>query len=344
MERNHFIDAIKGLLILLVIIGHCLQYGNGYNYLNHRLFYDDFIFRSIYTFHMPMFMIVSGFLFSYSNKKTLGTVVISKLKSIGVPFVVFCTIIYFIWWFCNDLNKFYFSDFFLKMRINMWFLSSVLVNCIIVAIITHTLGKMSGWIIAALFFLLFFISDSSISASHKYMFFFFFVGYYLNRKSSYISMMLEWMNNRYCFPILTLLFICIVYSYDDYMFIYKSGFCIIRGGELNYSILLIDILRNIEALLCCWWFILLMRLLKQYIQKSFILLLGNYTLSIYGFQSVFFSLVYEKKCPIFELFTCNIMPFVLFVGALFISLISIWLCLNCKVLSFLFLGKQINKV
>ena len=342
MKRSHYIDAIKGFLILLVIIGHCIQYGNGYIYRDNELYYNDFFFRSIYSFHMPMFMIVSGYLFGYSNKKPIGTVVFSKLKSIGVPFVVYSTIIYFIWWFCNDLNQFYFSDYFLKMRVNMWFLSSVLMNCIIVAFVTHMYENLSGWILFALCFLLFFVPDGIISAPHKYMFFFFFVGYYINRKSCYISLFLEWMNNRYCFPILTLLFIGIVYSYNDYMFIYKSGFCIIRGGELNYSILLIDILRDIEALFCCCWFFLFMRLLKQYIQKKYILILGNYTLSIYGFQSIFFSLIYEMNCPKYEPFAYNIMPYILFVGTLLFSLSLIWLCLNCKVLSLLFLGKMIR--
>ena len=342
MERNHFIDAIKGLLILLVIIGHCIQYGNGYSYLDRELYYNDFIFRSIYTFHMPMFMIVSGYLFRYSNKKSLGTVVLSKLKTIGVPFVVFCTIIYFIWWYCNDLDKIYISDYFRKMSINMWFLSSVIMNCIIAAIISHLFKDQFGWIAFALFILLFFVSDRIISAPHKYMYFFFFVGYYLNRKSSYISMMLEWMKKRYIFPFLTFLIVCIVYWYDDYMFIYKSGFCVIRDGGLSYKILLLDILRDLEALLCCCWFFLFIKLLKRYIQQTFILLLGNYTLSIYGFQSVFFSLIYEKKCPTFELFSYNIMPLILFAGALSFSLIFIRICLNYKALSILFLGKRNN--
>ena len=339
MERNHFIDAIKGILILLVIIGHCIQYGNGNSYLDQELYYNDYFFRSIYTFHMPMFMIVSGFLFGYSNKKTIGNVVFSKLKTIGVPFVVFCTIIYYVWWLCNDLNEFYFCDYFRKMKINMWFLSSVLMNCIIAAIITHMSEKHSSLLFWALFFLLFFISDSIISAPHKYMFFFFFVGYYLNRKSCCISMVLKRMKEKYIFFLLTFLIACIVYWYDDYMFIYKSGFCIIRGGVLNYKILLIDILRYIYALLCCCWFILFMRLIKHYIQNSFILLLGNYTLSIYGFQSFFFSLLYEKKCSMCDFYTFNIMPFVLFVGVLLFSLVSIWLCSNSKVLSMLLLGK-----
>ena len=199
MERNLFIDAVKGILIILVIIGHSIQYGNGYFYFDHELYYNDFIFRAIYTFHMPMFMIVSGYLFGFGNKKSLGNILLSKFKTIGVPFVVFCTIIYFIWWFCNDLNNFYYSDYFRKMKINMWFLSSVMINCIIAAIITHIFKKTSIWILSALLILLFFVSDSIISAPHKYMYFFFFVGYYLNRKSRYISMMLKRMKEKYNF-------------------------------------------------------------------------------------------------------------------------------------------------
>lgn len=341
MERNLFIDAVKGILIILVIIGHSIQYGNGYFYFDHELYYNDFIFRAIYTFHMPMFMIVSGYLFGFGNKKSLGNILLSKFKTIGVPFVVFCTIIYFIWWFCNDLNNFYYSDYFRKMKINMWFLSSVMINCIIAAIITHIFKKTSIWILSALLILLFFVSDSIISAPHKYMYFFFFVGYYLNRKSGCVSLVLKRINEKFIFLFLTFIYFCIVYFYNDNMFIYKSGFCIIRCGVLNYKILLIDILRDIDALLCCCWFVLFMRLIKHHIQNSFILLLGNYTLSIYGFQSIFFSLIYEKKCPVFELYAYNIMPFVLLCGILLLSLISIWLCFNCKPLSILFLGKNV---
>ncbi len=52
--RNQSIDTSKGFLILLVIIGHIKQ----------GRFEDSLIRYVIYGFHMPMFMAVSGYLFS----------------------------------------------------------------------------------------------------------------------------------------------------------------------------------------------------------------------------------------------------------------------------------------
>ncbi len=54
-ERLYYIDNLKALLILLVVLGHCIQ--------NLDLDFDNnIIFRYIYSFHMPLFMFVSGFL------------------------------------------------------------------------------------------------------------------------------------------------------------------------------------------------------------------------------------------------------------------------------------------
>ena len=55
-KRLNWVDSLKGLLIILVILGHSIQYtiGNAC-YFNH-------LWNIIYSFHMPAFMAVSGFL------------------------------------------------------------------------------------------------------------------------------------------------------------------------------------------------------------------------------------------------------------------------------------------
>ena len=51
--RNQHADVIKGVAILLVVLGHSIQANDaGYN--------RNLIFRLIYSFHMPLFMVVSG--------------------------------------------------------------------------------------------------------------------------------------------------------------------------------------------------------------------------------------------------------------------------------------------
>ena len=54
--RIGYIDALKGIAIILVVLGHMIQYvfcPNDYS--------DNIIFRYIYSFHMGFFMALSGF-------------------------------------------------------------------------------------------------------------------------------------------------------------------------------------------------------------------------------------------------------------------------------------------
>lgn len=54
-KRLPYLDNIKGLLIILVVIGHAIQYCLPTYEMN-------ISFRFIYSFHMPLFFFVSGYL------------------------------------------------------------------------------------------------------------------------------------------------------------------------------------------------------------------------------------------------------------------------------------------
>lgn len=54
-ERNVLLDVLKGFAIFLVVMGHAIQY-------NQVDFDTNPVFRFIYSFHMPLFMFVSGFI------------------------------------------------------------------------------------------------------------------------------------------------------------------------------------------------------------------------------------------------------------------------------------------
>lgn len=58
MQRNGFLDFAKGVLIILVVVGHAIQY------VVYRDVdcWDDPLFKGIYIFHMPLFMAISGYL------------------------------------------------------------------------------------------------------------------------------------------------------------------------------------------------------------------------------------------------------------------------------------------
>ena len=74
-ERLNYIDRAKGILIILMVIGHVWQSG--------------FVFDTIYTFHMPGFFIISGMLMHYTDswKKPFGQFLCRKVLSYGIPFI-----------------------------------------------------------------------------------------------------------------------------------------------------------------------------------------------------------------------------------------------------------------
>lgn len=63
-ERSAYLDFVKGIAIVLVELGHCIQYGSGQAVINTVSFFEDKLFRLIYSFHMPLFVLVSGYVFS----------------------------------------------------------------------------------------------------------------------------------------------------------------------------------------------------------------------------------------------------------------------------------------
>ena len=98
MERNVKIDAIRGLAIVLMILGHCIQFGQGKAYLDSYAYFDDVIFKSIYSFHMPLFAAISGYLIfiQLSRYNSFSQYVKRQIGSLIVPVFIWSFIVNFI--------------------------------------------------------------------------------------------------------------------------------------------------------------------------------------------------------------------------------------------------------
>ena len=77
-KRIEWIDIAKGIGIILVVIGHISQI--------------EVLNDIIYSFHMPLFFIISGYLYKRKENFTKG-----KFKKILIPYLAF-SIISFIYW------------------------------------------------------------------------------------------------------------------------------------------------------------------------------------------------------------------------------------------------------
>lgn len=76
-DRIEWLDIAKGLGVLLVVVGH-LWYNCLFPVVN----------QMIYSFHMPMFFILSGFVFKKGNSR-FGTFVLKKAKRLLLPTFIF---------------------------------------------------------------------------------------------------------------------------------------------------------------------------------------------------------------------------------------------------------------
>lgn len=80
-EREALPDILRGFAIILVVFGHCIQEGSGETYRAELSYFSDRLYQFIYSFHMPLFMLVSGYLGWYSIKRcTSGKCCLEVLK------------------------------------------------------------------------------------------------------------------------------------------------------------------------------------------------------------------------------------------------------------------------
>ena len=83
-KRESWIDVLKGIGIILVVIGH--------------VSIDNGLSNWIYTFHMPMFFALSGYLWS-GSAKTIGVkeFLLKRIKTILWPFILFRVLLVIYW-------------------------------------------------------------------------------------------------------------------------------------------------------------------------------------------------------------------------------------------------------
>ena len=80
-KRIAYIDFLKAFAIATVLLGHSVEQLSG------DAFWDHPIWAFLYSFHMPLFMFVSGLFFKSALRKDFRTVLVGKLVQLGLPSV-----------------------------------------------------------------------------------------------------------------------------------------------------------------------------------------------------------------------------------------------------------------
>lgn len=139
----------KGLGMLFVQMGHT--------------YFPQMIIQWIYSFHMPLFFILSGMTFSVKEYKT-KTYIVKKVKSLLLPYYFFAIINYFLAFVLDKITHTattdvfsYFKPYFIPYRERpMWFLMALFISEIVFFIIQKYCIKgeerRQKWLFAILFF------------------------------------------------------------------------------------------------------------------------------------------------------------------------------------------------
>lgn len=122
-NRDEFLDIAKGILILLVIIGHILPgtlQENPARYL-------------IYSFHMPAFFFMNGYLLKVDSIKTstLPEIAIKYVKRVAVPWLL-AVQIYYIITHIGSYSIYSYAVAYVKPYYHLWYVIGFLF-CIVTA-------------------------------------------------------------------------------------------------------------------------------------------------------------------------------------------------------------------
>ena len=114
MKRLIWADSLKGILIVLVVFGHAIQYTVGGGcYTNH-------LWNEIYSFHMPAFMAVSGY-FAYrgGGRFHVKNAIWRRFQQLLIPYLLW-TILFIAT--SDELSFSHIKDVLLYPDKGLWFL------------------------------------------------------------------------------------------------------------------------------------------------------------------------------------------------------------------------------
>lgn len=293
LSRNTYVDFLKGILTFPVLWGHCIQHSSatGYDYFN------DIAFRIIYSFHMPLFMMLSGYVFYITlSKKGRKKVIKSCITKYLIPIALWSAI----YWIISKVlpaiikGKLDFDtiqDYYtIAGGMFLWFIWSLIV-CMFVVILLElkkdSFAYRAMTILGCIAVMMVFPNKEL----NLYMLPYFLVGYYFNKYEYKCSSLKKYVGITIPFYIIMLIF----FKKEYYIYILGITF---SDGNLGEQ-LFIDAYRYVIGFLGCISVLIIMQKVYQILKNSKfanrIELIGSqYSLQIYILQCIGISWLWNR--------------------------------------------------
>ena len=277
LEKRQFLDFLRGFAIFLMLWGHSIQYCCGGQFD----FFENSVFKIIYSFHMPFFMLISGYLFFFSaEKRETNELIEYKTKSLLYP-ILMCSIFNFI---VTNLISTVFSLSVIKNYpfggtpiTSLWFLWSVLACSLALSIAVKPVKNKA----LQIFIIVLGIGLVAIlpcGEMNVYMYPYFVIGYVYAKNEEYLKKVRNIFSAFSC-----AIFVVMIFFFEKKHYIYTSG---LLGAKTGVECLKIDFFRWAIGLFGSIATIFVCRCVYKLISKSKISigieLLGQNSLAVYA--------------------------------------------------------------
>lgn len=254
---------------------------------------------------MPVFMLVSGYLFAFSiQKRNLGSAIIQKIKTLLIPILLWSVISFGLSmismiWHNETISLFIcFRRYVSTVLNNLWFLWAIF-WCSIVVIIVNKVFRDSKIIYIMGALLTFFIPDVLNLHLYKFMYPFFVLGYFYNVagiKNKYN----KFYSSNLFFGTCGIIFALLLTMYNRESYIYTSGMYLFRENPLHQ--LYIDIYRFLIGLIGSIFVMLFIEKTYKFLNTkilSTLLCIGQNSMGIYIISGYLFNyLLYRIMYPL----------------------------------------------
>lgn len=316
--RDDYFDIVRGVAVFLMLWGHSIQYTS----CGAFDFFENKVFQFIYSFHMPLFMLLAGYFFYFSTKKrSIRSVLLKRIKSLGIPLII--------WGFFSLLfNHYrYNSPIHLNSLIDScngyWFVWVTIVATVLTGLIewfisyipNKTIASFASIIHIAVFLLIFLVPHNIPMLRYhlfQYMYPYFILGFLFNKFKDLIPY-----KTLYLRYLCVFLFPIMFSHFQRNTFIYLSGINIHTEFGINTHQLNVDLFRWSIGLIGSIGLMVVIELLirlpyVQFVLKILFGKIGTMSLQIYVTQRLLLETVYAIQLKQFvqlhefTLFTQNI--------------------------------------
>lgn len=273
-ERNKYLDMARGIAIALMVLGHCIQYGNGTEFSQPDVFFNNKAFQIIYSFHMPLFILISGYLCAYTVRKHCKITEFMKNRFLRIllPIAGWQAVTYFLYVFKLEENNRWEGNWLISYVKSLpreyWFLWGIF-YCSIAVWVGRYLFRDS--IIYYLFglFLTFFVPDIIYNLAYYKFMYPFFLGGYLSAKNEEVIKARLTGRGRGRLLICSLAVYGILFLFWNYdSFFYTSGYTLL-GREDMLRQLGINCYRTVIGFAGSMVIILAVQLIYDFIQCKY---------------------------------------------------------------------------